>query len=327
MDGCELKLDGLEKLANCEAEEIGGSTFSVGTERPELFKKFDSVSDHLDHHFESGISKSIFTTSQVKSGWLKRVQQEWNDLEKNLPDGIYVRAYEERIDLLRASIIGPRGTPYHHGLFFFDIHLPEDYPQEPPLVHYLSGGLRLNPNLYESGKVCLSLLNTWAGNGTEVWNPKSSNILQVLLSLQALVLNDKPYFNEAGYDQQMGKKEAERNSANYNENAFLLTCKSMLYILRQPPKHFEALVLEHFTNQANEILLACKAYMDGAQVGSFGSAQGSKDGYRSSSAGFRIMLAKLFPMLISSFATLGIDCSEFVGQTDEVPGLKNDSSN
>ncbi|KAG0465371.1 hypothetical protein HPP92_019535 [Vanilla planifolia] len=167
------------KLANCEAEEIGGSTFSVGTERPELFKKFDSVSDHLDHHFESGISKSIFTTSQVKSGWLKRVQQEWNDLEKNLP----------------ACALSLRWTALE---------------------------------------------------------PKP-----------ALVLNDKPYFNEAGYDQQMGKKEAERNSANYNENAFLLTCKSMLYILRQPPKHFEAFVLEHFTNQANEILLACKAYMDG----------------------------------------------------------------
>jgi len=68
------------------------------------------------------------------------------------------------------------------------------------MVYYHSGGLRVNPNLYESGKVCLSLLNTWTGSGNEVWNPKSSTILQVLLSLQALVLNENPYFNEAGYD-------------------------------------------------------------------------------------------------------------------------------
>lgn len=104
------------------------------------------------------------------------------------------------------------------------------------MVHYNSGGLRLNPNLYESGKICLSLLNTWTGTGTEVWNPRSSTILQVLLSLQALVLNEKPYFNEAGYDQQIGQAEGEKNSVTYNENAFLVTTKLMLYLLRKPPK-------------------------------------------------------------------------------------------
>lgn len=104
------------------------------------------------------------------------------------------------------------------------------------MVYYHSSGLRVNPNLYESGKVCLSLLNTWTGSGNELWNPKSSTILQVLLSLQALVLNEKPYFNEAGYDAQIGKADGEKNSASYNENAFLVTCKSMLYQLNKPPK-------------------------------------------------------------------------------------------
>ena len=31
---------------------------------------------------------------------------------------------------------------------------------------------------YECGKVCLSLLNTWAGRNSEVWDPTSSTILQ-----------------------------------------------------------------------------------------------------------------------------------------------------
>jgi len=68
------------------------------------------------------------------------------------------------------------------------------------MVYYHSGGHHVIQNLYESGKVCLSLLNTWTGSGSEVWNPIISTILQVLLSLQALVLNENPYFNEAGYD-------------------------------------------------------------------------------------------------------------------------------
>ena len=94
----------------------------------------------------------------------------------------------------------------------------------------------MNPNLYEEGKVCLSLLNTWTGRGNEVWDPKSSSILQVLVSLQGLVLNSKPYFNEAGYDKQIGTAEGEKNSLGYNENAFLLNCKTMMYLMRRPPK-------------------------------------------------------------------------------------------
>jgi hypothetical protein len=42
--------------------------------------------------------------------------------------------------------------------------------------------------------VCLSLLGTWSGPG---WQPGGrSSLLQLLVSLQALVLNAQPYFNE-----------------------------------------------------------------------------------------------------------------------------------
>ena len=44
---------------------------------------------------------------------------------------IYVRVFEERMDLMRAAIVGASGTPYHDGLFFFDICFPPDYPNEP----------------------------------------------------------------------------------------------------------------------------------------------------------------------------------------------------
>ncbi|PPR95438.1 hypothetical protein GOBAR_AA25250 [Gossypium barbadense] len=277
------------------------------------YRQFDMVSDCSDHHF-LGESK-VLAVSQVKRSWVKKVQQEWSILEKNLPEIIYVRVYEERMDLLRAVLVGAPGTPYHDGLFFFDIFLPSNYPYEPPLVHYHSWGLRLNPNLYESGKVCLSLLNTWTGSDTEVWNPGSSSILQVLLSLQALVLNEKPYFNEAGYDKQLGRAEGETNSVSYNENAFLVTCQSMLYVLRKPPKHFEALVKEHFSKHAETIITACNAYMEGAPVG-YALKCGKKDrdeNFKGSSTGFKIMLSKLLPKLVEAFSDQGIDCSQFRG--------------
>lgn len=48
-------------------------------------------------------------------------------------DSIFVRAYETRMDLLRAVMIGPAGTPYHDGLFVFDVHFPPNYPDIPPV--------------------------------------------------------------------------------------------------------------------------------------------------------------------------------------------------
>lgn len=296
-----------------EIEENKGSMMPRPSETSHQFRQFDMVSDCSDHHF-LGESK-VLAVSQVKRNWLKKVQQEWSILEKNLPETIYVRVCEERINLLRAALVGAPGTPYHDGLFLFDIFLPPEYPYEPPLVHYHSGGLRLNPNLYESGKVCLSLLNTWTGSGTEVWNPGSSTILQVLLSLQALVLNEKPYFNEAGYDKQLGRAEGETNSVSYNENAFLVTCQSMLYILRKPPKHFEALVREHFSRCAENILLACNAYMEGVPIGRAleCGGNGHDENLKGSSTGFKIMLAKLYPKLVEAFSDQGTDCSQFCG--------------
>lgn len=103
------------------------------------------------------------------------------------------------------------------------------------LAHYHSGGLRINPNLYACGKVCLSLLNTWPGSGCEKWNPSSSTMLQVLVSIQALVLNAAPYFNEPGYEQYANSSHGDRLSSSYNEETFLHSCKTMLYTMRRPP--------------------------------------------------------------------------------------------
>jgi ubiquitin-conjugating enzyme E2 O len=67
-----------------------------------------------------------------------------------------VRAFEDRMDLLRAAMVGAAGTTYQDGLFFFDVRLPPaSYPAEPPRVYCHSFGLRVNPNLDRSGIVCL----------------------------------------------------------------------------------------------------------------------------------------------------------------------------
>lgn len=292
---CSLKPEA-QYLSSCHGDNVSS------------FKGFDIAKEPGDHYF-------LGANGQNNAGrkWLKKIQQDWSILQNNLPDGIYVRVYEDRMDLLRAVIVGAYGTPYQDGLFFFDFHLPPEYPDVPPSAYYHSGGWRINPNLYEEGKVCLSLLNTWTGRGNEVWDPSSSSILQVLVSLQGLVLNSKPYFNEAGYDKQIGTAEGEKNSLSYNENTFLLNCKTMMYLMRKPPKDFEELVRDHFRRRGYYILKACDAYMKGYLIGSLtkDASISDKSNANANSVGFKLMLAKIMPKLFLALNEVGADCHPF----------------
>lgn len=46
--------------------------------------------------------------------------------------------------------------------------------------------VRFNPNLYNDGKVCLSVLNTWHGRPEEKWNAQTSSFLQVSIHSHCL---------------------------------------------------------------------------------------------------------------------------------------------
>ncbi|KAI2663451.1 (E3-independent) E2 ubiquitin-conjugating enzyme UBE2O [Labeo rohita] len=174
------------------------------------------------------------------------VRKEMALLATSLPDGIMVKTFEDRMDLFSALIKGPNRTPYEDGLFLFDIQLPNIYPAVPPLFRYLSQcSGRLNPNLYDNGKVCVSLLGTWIGKGTERWTSKSS-LLQVLISIQGLILVNEPYYNEAGFDSDRGLQEGYENSRCYNEMALIKMVQSMTQLLQQPVEVFQQEVCEHF---------------------------------------------------------------------------------
>ncbi|KAM3964473.1 LOW QUALITY PROTEIN: (E3-independent) E2 ubiquitin-conjugating enzyme UBE2O [Aphomia sociella] len=192
---------------------------------------------------------SILQPSEPKS-FYSAVKREIKLLKSDLPPGVWVRGYMDRMDLLSVMIAGPTKTPYEGGLFVFDVQLGGEYPRAPPLCHYHSYCTdRLNPNLYEDGKVCVSLLGTWSGRGVEVWG-KDSSLLQVIVSLQGLILNAEPYFNEAGYEKQKGTQQGKENSRMYNEMVLLKLVQSMTKMVMNPPEPFRVEILQHMRQQA-----------------------------------------------------------------------------
>ncbi|KAG5406355.1 hypothetical protein IGI04_012474 [Brassica rapa subsp. trilocularis] len=126
-DNCDLEGTVVENEA-VERSEGEKSEEPIPSESDSCsFKRFDISQDPLDHHY---LGSDEQKTKERR--WFKKVDQDWKILQNNLPDGIFVRVYEDRMDLLRAVIAGAYGTPYQDGLFFFDFHLPSDYPSVPP---------------------------------------------------------------------------------------------------------------------------------------------------------------------------------------------------
>jgi len=146
-------------------------------------------SDH--HHLNHALPNNPIHT--------RRIAKEHKILRTSLPPGIFVRTWESRLDLLRVLIIGPSDTPYEFAPFLIDFHLGASFPSSPPEAYFhswTSGNGPVNPNLYEDGKICLSLLGTWhADERNENWSPARSTVLQVLVSLLGLVLVKEPYYS------------------------------------------------------------------------------------------------------------------------------------
>jgi len=181
-------------------------------------------------------------------------------LQEGLPNNIIVVSSSKQTHLFKALIMGPENTIFYNSYFVFDICLPHNYPGYPPKVHYCSGGNKLHPNLYEDGTVCLSLLGTWSGDQSERWNPSHSSVLQLVVSLQGLVLGVKePYFLEAGYEKLKGTKQGAISSRIFNEMGLILSLKQMLGYFQNPPLEFRAVISKHFLENYKKVILLVQA--------------------------------------------------------------------
>ena len=203
-------------------------------------------------------SKGLKTEQKALMRILSEISSFKSGLPLNWESTIWIRVPKDNFNLFSFIISGPKDTPYENGLFEFHAYLPPDYPNSVPqvLLHTTGNGkVRFNPNLYDSGKVCLSLLGTWRGQDGESWNPKTSTFLQVMISIQSLILVEQPYFNEPGYEREMNTAKGKQISNVYNEDRQPHTIKlAMTDMINNPPSGFEEVVQNHFRMKKNEII-------------------------------------------------------------------------
>jgi len=214
--------------------------------------------DEFSHHYKSRIKSDTAPGSKK----MKRLVQELAVLSTSLPlhpdSSVFLRVDEQRIDVVKVLITGPDKTPYESGAFQFDMYLDSEYPKGSPKINLMTtghGSVRFNPNLYNCGKVCLSLLGTWPGGANEEWNEETSTILQLMISIQSLIFVPEPYFNEPGYESTMNSDTGRTQSRQYNENIRMQTVRwAMVDQLKNPSPGFEEIIKTHFKLKKDIVL-------------------------------------------------------------------------
>ena len=107
----------------------------------------------------------------------ERLLNEFKNIERELP---LFRTVNGNLKHYRGWINGPQNSPYQNFFFHLEIHLPDDYPFEPPQVRFLTKIWHPNVNP-STGEICNDILKI-AGEGDITWSP-GSDIVSVIMNI------------------------------------------------------------------------------------------------------------------------------------------------
>jgi ubiquitin-conjugating enzyme E2 D/E len=107
----------------------------------------------------------------------QRLYKEYDDIKKNALNNLSAGPINDNLFEWEAVILGPTETPYESGIFKLNIHIPVNYPFNPPTCIFKTK--IYHPNINSSGHICLDILKS-------NWSP-SLTISKILLSICSLL--------------------------------------------------------------------------------------------------------------------------------------------
>lgn len=111
-------------------------------------------------------------------------------------------------------IVGPKDTPYDGGFYVVKMMFGEQYPHAPPKCEYKPlCSIRQSPNLYEDGKVCLSVIGTWG----ESTYKSTMGFHQIIMSIVGSVMKENALDCEPPYDYSRSTADKLNNCRNYDD--------------------------------------------------------------------------------------------------------------
>ncbi|XP_020896143.1 ubiquitin-conjugating enzyme E2 Z [Exaiptasia diaphana] len=207
-----------------------------------------------------------------------RIKRDIMSIYNEPPPGMCIVPDKDDMTKIHALITGPFDTPYEGGFYYFLIRCPPDYPIRPPRVKLMTTGggqVRFNPNLYRNGKVCLSIIGTWSG---PAWSPAQS-LSSVLISIQSL-LNENPYHNEPGFEQERQAGDCKRYNECIQHETLRVAVSDMLEGKPSCPAALKDVMEKSFPEFYDYYMsvISEKSYLNGQNMQDpFGEKRGSYD--------------------------------------------------
>lgn len=115
---------------------------------------------------------------------LKRLAREVEKFPQSDDSGVTASPVNGDLMLWKASIEGPKDSPYEGYSFIIDITIPTSYPIRPPILKFSTP--ILHPNINQQGSICLDILK-------DNWSP-SITLYKLLISIQSLL--NEPNFED-----------------------------------------------------------------------------------------------------------------------------------
>lgn len=239
--------------------------------------------DFINSHYYSK-EKPQDSTNQMKL--LRRIMVEIMDLDQlsRLDSNFRFAWSPEKFQYLK-FVVFSENEPYYGGMFEFHVYFPNNYPACPPLVHLVTTAqntVRFNPNLYENGKVCLSLLGTWSG---EQWNPVINCMTHVIQAISVMILTDQPVQNEPAYSSSI---YFDSDDINQESSEILMVRKykfqikyytlkyALLTHLKDQSSIFYPIYQSTFLQKKQAILKSCENYLETSQSEQFSKILNAK---------------------------------------------------
>lgn len=156
----------------------------------------------------------------------KRMMSDIKIMKKSNLENVRMYVHEDNmfcVDLMFFTDI----KPYKYGIYFVRLNFDKkDHPFVPPKAIFFSctHDVRFHPNLYENGKVCLSILNTWDGPKWSACQTLKSIAISILI-----LFDEYPLFNEPQFQ---NNKKDDKTIQNYNNFIELANLSNTVHTLQ-----------------------------------------------------------------------------------------------
>ncbi|KAJ1818481.1 Ubiquitin-conjugating enzyme E2 2 [Coemansia sp. RSA 2675] len=129
----------------------------------------------------SAVTAAVATTATTDT--LVQIQKELAEISLDPPSYCSAGPKGDTLYEWVSTIVGPSDSPYSGGVFFLDIHFPQEYPFKPPKIIFRTRIYHCNIN--SQGQICLDILK-------DNWSP-ALTISKVLLSICSLLTDANPH--------------------------------------------------------------------------------------------------------------------------------------